>query len=246
MAHRLPIPFHRCWFGPAGLLGLAVLAMVARAQETVYVLPSDLNALMTWGAYPPVAGVVIGDDAHLGGTSRLLQEVRLPVASNRARTATVELALYAREASGYPGSLLWSGIQNVSFPTPLTGEDYARDVLFGPVGLEVPGDLVWAVTFSNITSYDPAVPELAFFGLIWNEADNLASAGSAPGASNDVTRAYRKLPGQPWQETLQPLVGGVLRDATLTVAMRAAPVPEPGMAIVLALAAVGCLRRRRC
>ncbi len=232
----------RQWFalGLAFVLGVSGI-MSARGQETVYVLPSDVNALLTWGAYPPTAGVMYGDDAHLGGTNRLLQSVTVPVASNVQRSATMELALYRRGAGGYPGALLWSEIRNVNFAQPANGNDLVRQVLFGPVDLVVPSDLVWAVKFTNITNYDPNVANLSFFGLIWNEADNLLPAG----ASNDVSVAYRQLPAQPWQVTTGPTMGGVPHDATMTISMTADPVPEPGLAGLWGVVGLLLLRRRR-
>jgi len=239
-----------CWrrrFAFGLLIGCGWLAGGAalRAQETVYVLPSDLNTLLTWGAYPPTAGTTCADDAHLGGTDRLLQQVTVPVASNMQRTATMELALYARGAGGFPGSLLWSSSRDVNFAEPANGNDLIRSVLFGPVGVVVPTDLIWAVTFTNITAYDPAVPSLSFFGLIWNEADNLIPAGSAAGASNDVTTAYRRLPGFAWQATTGPTLNGVPHDAILTIGMTADPVPESGVAGMVLMGSAWRRRRRR-
>lgn len=229
------------------LLGAAVASGAGglRAQEVVYVLPSDLNALLAWGAYPPTPGTAIGDDAHLGGSNRLLQQLSVAVASDRARTATMELALYGLGSNGLPSGLLWSESRELNIAQPASNAELVRNVLFNPVGVVVPTDLVWAVTFSNITSYDPAVPDLSRFGLLWNEADNLA-AGSAAGAANDTSRAFRKVPGFGWQETTGPMWGSVMNDAVLTIGITAAPIPEPGLAALLLLgAAAGAGRRRR-
>lgn len=239
-----PVAGRACGACLAALLSLPAL----RAQQTIYTLPADVDTLLTWGGHPVAEGLTYADDVHFGGSSRLLQQVGVAVISDVARSATMELALYGRNpADGLPGPLLWSETRLLNIPAPLSYDDLVRQQWFGPVGLVVPGDLVWAVTFTNIDPYDPTMGESSFFGLIWNSADNLVTAGSEPGASNNTARAFSRQPGGAWQELGGPVNGGVTGEAVFTATFLATDlVPEPStFALLLPTAAAAFARRRR-
>lgn len=212
----------------ASVLAVVVVCLCASqrlaAQETVYVLPSDLNVLMSWGFYQVSDGVTYADDAHLANSNLEVNQLSVSVVSTVARSATVAAALYDRTAGGAPNNLLWSSTRSVSFAQPLNNTEWVRQIIFGPVDVIVPQDLCWAIRFTDITNYDINVPELSYFGLLWNEADNLA-LGSPPGTSTDALHFYQKNPAQAWQQYSGPLVGGEQHDGTLTAMLTATLVP---------------------
>lgn len=208
------------------LIGLGLLLFQDASGQITVFETGDNSPIAGFGV---IEGDEVADDASLatmGARITALEIFLVTFSPTGSMTADISAALYAADASGVPGTLLWSETKaGLDFVTT------ASSVVFDNIGTDVDRDFFWSVTMDNVVA-DP--------GAVW--APRLAEAANVvpAGTSTDPGFLYVNSGGNGFGPII---VSGA--DSTLGVSITGIPVPEPGTSVSLLFGAVALAARRR-